>query len=96
VQAELVQAGETVPAGLEVPIPEGKPGGALGTVLERSRLLCLKQYQKPLHTDTSYLSQLAQMREHHALNNKQLAVFAREASPDDERKHTSTLITTKA
>ena len=73
-----MKAGDNVPAGLEVAIPEGKPGGALGTVLERSRLICLKQYQKPQHTDTSYLAQLTSTKDYHLLNNQQLAVYARE------------------
>jgi len=77
-QAELVQAGDAVPQGLEVAIPEGKPGGALGTVLERSRLMCLKQYQKPQHSKSSYLAQLAQSKDHHVLSNQQLAVYASE------------------
>ena len=77
-QAELVQAGENIPPGLEVAIPEGKPGGALGTVLERSRLLCLKQYHKPQHDDDSWLAQLTHTKDYHLLDSRQLAVYARE------------------
>eukprot|EP00884_Botryococcus_braunii_P001926 jgi/Botrbrau1/11734/Bobra.0195s0061.1 len=51
---ELAAAGDAVPPDLAVPIPEGRPRGALGTVLERSRRLSLTVYEKPLFTDTSY------------------------------------------
>lgn len=55
--------GDKVPLALEVEIPEGRPGGALGTVLERSRQLCLTTYEKPLLSDTSYLSDIRKCRQ---------------------------------
>lgn len=43
---ELAVAGPNVPPPLVVPLPPGVPVGALGTVLERSRQLCLQRYTK--------------------------------------------------
>ena len=71
---------------MEVAIPEGKPGGALGIVLERSRLLCLKQYNKPQHSDSAYLAQLTATKDYHLLDGRQLAVYAREPIPSFGRK----------
>lgn len=47
-QNELVAAGDEVPHHVQVEIPPGKPTGALGTALERSRQLALRRYNKPL------------------------------------------------
>ena len=45
-----------------------------GVVLERSRRLCLSQYQKELFTPTSYLDAFSRMQDR--LTRQQLAVFA--------------------
>ncbi len=47
--------GAEVPFNLVVPIEGGRPGGALGLALERSRRLCLQRYEKELFTETSHL-----------------------------------------
>jgi hypothetical protein len=72
-QEELIGLGEEVPAGT-VELPAGAPGGALGTVLERSRALCLLRYEKELFTETSYLDAYARCQV--ALSPAQLGVFA--------------------
>ena len=36
---------------LQLPLPAGAPAGALGTVLERSRQLCLQMYEKQLFSE---------------------------------------------
>ena len=47
-QAELIKQGDQVAPELQLPLPAGVPAGALGTVLERSRQLCLQMYEKKL------------------------------------------------
>lgn len=55
-------------------IPVRGPASMMGVVLERSRRLCLSQYQKELFTPTSYLDAYARMQDR--LTRQQLAVFA--------------------
>ena len=50
-QAELIKQGEEVTLELQLPLPAGAPVGALGTVLERSRQLCLQMYEKQLFSE---------------------------------------------
>ena len=80
-QAELVDARDKVPELLAVPIPEDKPKGALGTVLERSRQICMKQYVKPLFTELGHLELLGSLRERPLLTHRQEAVFAGKEFP---------------
>ena len=77
-QAELIKAGDKVPEQLVLPIPDDKPKGALGTVLERSRQICMKQYIKPLFTEELHLEVLQNLRDKPLLSRKQQAVFASE------------------
>lgn len=59
-----------------ISIPEGKPVGALGTVLERSRQLCLKQYEKPMFNEHAWREVLLNFRDVPLLTKEQEAVFA--------------------
>ena len=65
-----------MPQRYAIEIPEGKPRGALGTVLELSRQLCLKQYIKPLYTGYSWQDALEGHKDALTLSKKQRAVFA--------------------
>lgn len=80
-QVELKSAKEEVPLKLQVSIPEGKPGGALGAVLERSRQLSLMRYNKPLYDEESYKDYLAAPRQPVILNRRQEAVLAGSFAP---------------
>lgn len=71
-----MEKGLKVPMALEVGIAAERPQGALGAVLERSRLLCLVRYEKELFTETSFLDLYAKCGTE--LNSEQLAVFAGE------------------
>ena len=77
-QADLIKLGDKVPEGMVVPIPEGKPAGALGTVLERSRQISLKQYEKPTFTKQAWREALHYFRDMPLLTKQQEAVFAGE------------------
>jgi hypothetical protein len=71
-----------VPEHLAVALPAGAaaaaaaPGGsvALATVLERSRLLCLLQYEKELHSAASFMELVSKLGA--SLSDEQLSVFA--------------------
>ncbi|CAD7701296.1 unnamed protein product [Ostreobium quekettii] len=71
---QLIDQGEEVPEKFQVDLRDGSPTGALGTVLERSRILCLQRYEKPLLNEFSYLSILK--REAEGLNEVQEMVAA--------------------
>ncbi|KAK9816813.1 hypothetical protein WJX72_005334 [[Myrmecia] bisecta] len=73
---ELLAQADRVPANLCVQLPAEVAPGALGTVLERSRRLCLQLYEKELFTETSYLDLYNRCRETNPLDAEQLAVFA--------------------
>ena len=72
----MSKAGSVVPENLVVEIPAGKPAGALGTVLERSRLLALKRYNVPRFAAGDHLEMLSSFRDNQNLSSKQEAVFA--------------------
>ena len=74
-QADLVKLGDRVPEHMVVPIPEGKPVGALGTVLELSRLVCMKRYVKPILTEQGWREALMNFRDVILLTKEQEAVF---------------------
>ena len=77
VQNDLVsKAGSVVPENLVVEIPAGKPAGALGTVLERSRRLALKRYDVPRFAADDHLEMLSSFRDNQNLSSKQETVFA--------------------
>jgi hypothetical protein len=59
---------------LLVPLPPGAPGGALGLVLERSRLLCLARYTKEAFSPDAYQQVVAKWGM--ALSPSQMSVFA--------------------
>lgn len=65
---------QRVPNHLQAEIPSRGPQNLLGVVLERSRKLCLQQYQKELFTETSYMDAYRKGRER--FSREQLAVFA--------------------
>jgi hypothetical protein len=67
---------QKVPDFLQAEVPERGPPNLLGIVLERSRALCLQQYEKELFRDDSYLD--AYKRCQQRLTREQLAVFAGE------------------
>ena len=50
--------------------------GALGTVLERSRQISLKQYEKPIFTKQAWMEALQNFRDVPLLTKEQKAVFA--------------------
>ena len=50
--------------------------GALGTVLERSRLLCLSRYDKERFSESDFREFYANSREAEPLNEEQMAAFA--------------------
>ena len=72
-QVELAEV-PRVPDHYQADLPGSGPATMLGVVLERSRRLCLSQYQKELLTPTSYLDAFARMQDR--LTRQQLAVFA--------------------
>lgn len=74
-QGELAKAGAAVPEHLLVALPTGGPGGALGTVLERSRALCLSRYEVERFHEAAYLDLYRGSRDLH-FSPEQLAVFA--------------------
>eukprot|EP00873_Tetraselmis_striata_P005512 jgi/Tetstr1/425776/TSEL_001561.t1 len=75
-KAELAALGAVPPELAVPPRPGSNAGsGALGTVLERSRRLCFKLYQKELFTETSYLEDLKR-NGGVALDARQAAVYA--------------------
>jgi exosome complex exonuclease RRP6 len=49
----LLTRSHSVPASLDVPLPPGVPHNPLGTVLERSRRICLTLYEKEMFTEAS-------------------------------------------
>jgi hypothetical protein len=55
-------------------LPEVGPATMIGVVLERSRRLCLQQYQKEVLMPTTYLE--AYLRCGNCLSRQQLSVFA--------------------
>jgi hypothetical protein len=63
-----------VPAGLAVPLPPGTPAGPLGTVLERSRQLCLNSYNMEVLSDSS-AGEVLQRWKVAGLSPQQSAVF---------------------
>ena len=63
-----------VPDHLHTDLPANGPATMIGVVLERSRRLCLQQYQKELRAPDSYLD--AFLRCQDRLSRQQLAVFA--------------------
>uniref|UniRef100_A0A061SIC0 Exosome complex exonuclease RRP6 n=1 Tax=Tetraselmis sp. GSL018 TaxID=582737 RepID=A0A061SIC0_9CHLO len=75
-KAELTER-ENVRTDLRVPVPpaSGAPDTALGIVLERSRQICLKLFEKELHTETSYLKDLQKI-EGPPLSSEQTAIYA--------------------
>ncbi|GAB4823405.1 hypothetical protein N2152v2_010451 [Parachlorella kessleri] len=73
-RVELAARGDRVPEQLRVPLPPGCPAGALGTVLERSRRLCLLRYEKELLRPDSWLTLLGKIDT--PLNDEQAAAFA--------------------
>lgn len=73
VQEELLDSSEPVPPHLAVDLPDHGPGGALGTVLERSRTLCMLRYERELCREDSFLE--AALRLDVVLTTPQLAVF---------------------
>lgn len=73
---ELHSAGGEVPINLQVNIPESQPGGALGTVLERSRQLSLTRYEKPLFSESDHLKALETSREPIIFTKAQQEAFA--------------------
>ncbi len=75
-QEDLINLGDRVPENTVVPIPEGKPCGALGVVLERSRQISLKQYMKPLFNEQGWRDALQNYRDQPLLTREQEAVFA--------------------
>ena len=72
-QVELAEV-PRVPDHYQADVPARGSPTMLGVVLERSRRLCLSQYQKELLTPTSYLDAYARMQDR--LTRQQLAVFA--------------------
>lgn len=65
----------TVPEQLAIPLPSTGPQGALGTVLERSKQICLQLYEKELHNETSFMT-LYSKAASESLSDQQLSVFA--------------------
>ena len=63
-----------VPDHLHTDLPANGPATMIGVVLERSRRLCLQQYQKELHRPDSYLDAFSRCQDR--LTRQQLAVFA--------------------
>lgn len=72
-QVELAEV-PRVPDHFQPELPENGPATMTGIVLERSRRLCLQQYQKELFTPTTYLDAYA--RSQGRFTREQLAVFA--------------------
>ncbi|KFM26587.1 Exosome component 10 [Auxenochlorella protothecoides] len=70
---ELLASKESVPPHLAVDLPEHGPSGALGTVLERSRTLCMLQYEREQCREDSFLQ--AALKLDVVLSGPQLAVF---------------------
>lgn len=62
-----------MPPHLAVDLPEHGPSGALGTVLERSRTLCMLQYEREQCREDSFLQ--AALKLDVVLSGPQLAVF---------------------
>jgi exosome complex exonuclease RRP6 len=78
-RAELLKLGpgaEAVPEELRVELPAGAPRGALGTVLERSRRLCLVQYERERLRPDSFMTLYEKTGR--VYTDEQLAVFAGE------------------
>ena len=63
-----------VPDHLHTDLPANGPATMIGIVLERSRRLCLQQYQKELLAPDSYLDAFSRCQDR--LTRQQLAVFA--------------------
>ncbi len=63
-----------VPDHFQCDLPASGPATMMSVVLERSRRLCLQQYQKELFTPISYLDAYARMQDR--LTRQQLSVYA--------------------
>ena len=77
-QAELSKQGDQVAPKLQLPLPAGVPAGALGTVLERSRQLCLQMYEKKLFSEQA--AQQAYNKSKLKLSTMQRGVYAGRAA----------------
>ncbi|KAL4436780.1 hypothetical protein ABPG75_003919 [Micractinium tetrahymenae] len=79
-RAALLEAGDAVPDGLDVELPPGGQAaaaggrGSLATVLERSRRLCLQQYEKEVFTPVAFMELVSKLNA--TLTDAQLSVFA--------------------
>lgn len=75
VRQELAQIGHisAISPHLVVDLPMGNPGGALGTVLERSRQLCLQMYEKELLKKDSFMALYDRINKN--FNDEQMSVF---------------------
>ena len=72
-QVELADV-PRVPDHFQCDLPASGPATMMSVVLERSRRLCLQQYQKELFTPISYLDTYARMQDR--LTRQQLSVYA--------------------
>ena len=69
-----LHACRSVPEGLQIAIPKGRPGGALGAVLQHSWQICGNLYRPPVLTETTYLTAYSKAKS--SLAAEELAAYA--------------------